>query len=135
LERAVASSGASSRNARRALNIVAFSVRRLANTAVACALISAASREKRRRSRGAENQAMRKRYRVLLLATTVAAVIARVGFALSLETSPPAASSTSHIFSSTILIPPLLNTSAASPQAWFRWATAEPFKLLAVGGV
>lgn len=50
---------------------------------------------------------MRKRYRVLVLAALVAALIVPVGFALSLESPVPRARASSTAVSTTILLQPV----------------------------
>ena len=65
---------------------------------------------------------MRKRYRVLLLAALVAALVVPVGFALSLDTTPVA----------TQLVYGNLLPGAAAPPT-FGWTLPDAAKLLGVG--
>jgi hypothetical protein len=82
--------------------------------------------------------AMRKRYRVLLLAAIVAAVIVPVGFALSLETRPilmPARSDVIAANSSTTVASPALIQTSDPPPAVALQPFYDAAKLFFVGAL
>ncbi|MGH9141704.1 MAG: hypothetical protein ACRD2I_11275 [Vicinamibacterales bacterium] len=64
---------------------------------------------------------MRKRYRVLLFAALVAALVVPVGFALSLDSTP--------------LATQLVHSAVTTPVALPSWTMPDAAKLLVVGSV
>lgn len=83
--------------------------------------------------------AIRKRFRVLLLAAIVAAVVVPVGFALSLESRPPAAQSlrTQTVVAAKAPAPALapMMIGDSSPSAAIRPVMSDAAKLFFVGGI
>ena len=78
----------------------------------------------------------RKRFRILLLATIVAALAVPVGFALSLDPAPPAHSV--HYVATSVTptaLPALVGTSAAIPSVTSVHTAQDAVKLLLVGTV
>jgi hypothetical protein len=80
---------------------------------------------------------MRKRFRVLLLAAIVAAVVVPVGFALSLDKTGPVSAVRSNppsLVASTVVATPVLVETGAV-RAGSVDALSDPMKLLVVGSI
>jgi hypothetical protein len=87
---------------------------------------------------------MRKRYRVLVFAALVAALVAPVGYALSIESMPApvqeriamlpvAATTASHPSAAAVVTPVAMSTGAATPAT--RYQVPDAAKLFGIGTV